>query len=55
MNPSTTLSAAFAAVRSDGGGRGESGEAFLNVRGSSSFGGMEEFKERRGERSFKAL
>lgn len=45
----------FAAVRLDAGGRGEAGEVFLDTRGSSSFGGMEGFKERRGERSFKAL
>lgn len=45
----------FAAVWLDGGGQGEAGEVFVNMRGSSSFGGMEGFKERRGEHSFKAL
>lgn len=45
----------FAAVWLDSGSRGEAGEVFLDMRGSSSFRGMEGFKERRGEHSFKAL
>lgn len=45
----------FGAVWWDGGGRDRAGEVFLNMRGSSSFRGMEGFKERRGEHSFKVL
>lgn len=45
----------FAAVWLFSGGWGEAGEVFLDMRGSSSFGGMEGFKERRGEHSFKVL
>lgn len=44
MDISTTQTAAW-----------EAGEPFLGMRGSYSFRGMEGFKEKRGERSFKTL
>lgn len=44
MDISTTQTAAW-----------EAGEPFLGMRGSNSFRGMEGFKEKRGERSFKTL
>lgn len=44
-----------AAVRLDGGGRGDAGEWLPNTRGSSSLGEMEGLRKRRGEHSLKAL
>lgn len=55
MNPSATLTAALRRCGWKDRGWGEAGEMFPNTRGSCSFGGMEGFKERRGEHSFKAL